>query len=811
MEDNTDYNAQPLQPEQPELPKLKNTFKYFPFKEQKLPIFILIIIGILFNCTSLNNEYALDDGIVIHQNENVLKGVAGIKNILTKDVFESFYRRMCATDQLQGGRYRPLSVISFAIEQQVITPYRTGLYMKVEDSNKNGVLDNYPVSYTTSCGKSETNYEFNDFIDLNNDGIAQGNECYPSWDLNKNFVNDVGEDLNKDGVFNEVDSQVYGAKLRHFNNIWTYILACIFLYLVFRNYWFKDNHDLAFLSALIFLIHPIHSEVVAVVCRRDEIFSLLFIALTFLFSFRYMENKRTGTLFLAAIMFLMALLSKEYGIVLLALVPLAFYVFNKEKIEIRTLLPPTLILIAICAFIIILREQKIIASGPLLLIALFGLLIYILTAWIGFKNALNKKDVSTVMIWLYGAFIIYIGMRSNAVSIITGVPDTEILNNAYLLATGEERFCTKIFVMLKYLCIQIFPHPLISDYSFDAIAYRHFSDWDFILSLILHITLFALGIKLLIKRHAMGFVIICYLAFMLIIANVFFYSGINMNEHFIFHASIAFSIAISWLALKLIDKLSQTNLLTKRMALFAGLTVVIILFGCKTWERNWDWKNDVTLFLKDINNSPNSVLILGNAGARWVDLADTKEITGNYIDGTTEFNDYNGTLRITDQEVKLGGFKNKREAALYKGIGYLLHAVELHPRYVNGYLNLGLAYYKVGKDYEAILYWKMAERLYPNNPYLRNYYIVYYNQLKNRGAEFFNAGNFKEALVAYNLTTIVDPYNPDGWYNLGGTYFNMKQFKRANACWHKVLKLDPYNKEVYKLKGMWQGTLDSKK
>ena len=80
----------------------------------------------------------------------------------------------------------------------------------------------------------------------------------------------------------------------------------------------------------------------------------------------------------------------------------------------------------------------------------------------------------------------------------------------------------------------------------------------------------------------------------------------------------------------------------------------------------------MTLFLKDVRTMPHSVLVLGNAGARWVDLADTKEVTGKNIPGqdSTRFNDYNGTLHITDEEVKEGGFKDKRETALNKGIKF---------------------------------------------------------------------------------------------------------------------------------------------
>jgi hypothetical protein len=216
---------------------------------------IIGIVGFTFYITSINGEYALDDGIIIHQNDHVIKGVRGIQGILTKDAYESFYRRMCATDQLAGGRYRPLSVVSFAIEQEIIGAYRTGLYLKVEDSNKNGVLDKDLVNFTSPCGRPETNYEYNDFVDLNGDGVAQQNECYNCWDTNKNFKNDSDEDLNIDGIFNEVDCQVYGAKVRHFNNIWTFALGCVFLYLVFSRYFFRTNQDLAFLAALLFTMH----------------------------------------------------------------------------------------------------------------------------------------------------------------------------------------------------------------------------------------------------------------------------------------------------------------------------------------------------------------------------------------------------------------------------------------------------------------------------------------------------------------------------------------------------------------------------
>ncbi len=795
----------------PTFPELSQTFKYFPFLTHKLAMIIIGVVGFTFYITSINGEYALDDGIIIHQNDHVVKGVRGIKDILTRDAYESFYRRMCATDQLAGGRYRPLSVVSFAIEQEFIHPYRTGLYMKVEDSNKNGILDKEKVSYTSACGRPETNYEYNEFTDLNNDGLVQGNECYPCWDLNQNFKNDFDEDLNVDGVFNEVDCQVYGAKVRHFNNIWTFALGCVFLFLVFSRYFFRTNQDLAFLAALLFTMHPIHSEAIANVKSRDEIFSLIFVSLTFLYSFKYVETRKTTDLIWACVMFLLSLLAKEYAIMLLFLVPLAVYTFTDNEFDYKTFFKtPEFkqtfrigITFVICAAVMLYLKRDFDMHArpdakPIKSFWLFPFLFVLIGIFL--MGANKKKNFQTLMAWFYFVMLFYLAMRLLAVKLKPGVPDTEILNNPYLLGNGEERFCTKVFVLSKYLWLQLVPATLSSDYSYDTIQYRHFTSWDFLVSMALHIAMVVAGVYYTLKKHIIGFAIMTYIFFALLIGNVLMDIGATMGERLIFHSSIGFCIGLAWVILKIFDKLG-VSLSLKKVSLTAIVLVVTFLYGCKTWERNWDWKNDVTLFLKDVKTMPNSVLVLGNAGARWVDLADTKEVTGLKVVGqdSTKFNDYNGTLKITDEEVKAGGYRDRREAALYKGIGFLKHAIELHPRYVNGYLNLGLAHFKLKKDFEALYYWKLAERLYPNNPYLRNYYIVYYNDLKNRGSIAFNRGRMDSAAIHYNKCTILDPNNPEGWYNLGGAYFNSGRYVKAKQAWDRALRLNPNYAEVKKV------------
>jgi tetratricopeptide (TPR) repeat protein len=796
----------------PSFPELSKTYKYFTFLNHKLAMIIIGIVGFVFYITSINGEYALDDGIIIHQNDHVIKGFRGVKDIMTRDAYESFYRRMCATDQLAGGRYRPLSVVSFAIEQQIIGNYRTGLYMKVEDSNRNGVLDKEMVNYTSPCGRPETNYEYNDFVDVNGDGQAQPNECYNCWDLNKNFQNEWDEDLNVDGIFNEVDCQVYGAKIRHFNNIWTFALGCMLLFLVFSRYFFRTNQDLAFLAALLFTMHPIHSEAIANVKSRDEIFSLIFVSLTFLYSFRYVETKKVKDLFWASFLFLLALLSKEYAIMLLFLIPLAVYSFTDNDFDVKTFFDTkefkeTLyvgLTFVFCAVMMLYLKRdfdmhalpgaKPIKSFWIFPFIYVGIGIFIL-------GANKRNNFHKLMAWFYFVMLFYLAMRLVAVKLKPGVPDTEILNNPYLLANGEERFATKGYVLLKYLILQAFPKTLSSDYSYATIAYRHFTSWDFILSIILHLSMVYFAIKLTLKKHILGFALMTYIIFALMIGNVLMDIGATMGERLIFHSSIGFCIGAAYLILQGFDKLQNINFNTRKFALF-GLTLLItFLFGCKTWERNWDWKNDVTLFLKDVRTMPHSVLVLGNAGARWVDLADTKEVTGKQVPGqdSTRFNDYNGTLVITPEDLKEFNTTDRRVAALNKGIKFLKHAVELHPRYVNGYLNLGLASFKLRNDFDALYYWKNAERLYPNNPYLRNYYQVFSNDLKSRGAAAFNRGRMDSAAMAYNKWTILSPGDAEGWYNLGGAYFNTQKFALAKRAWERALQINPNYNEVKKV------------
>jgi len=88
------------------------------FRRQAL---LLAAISVALYANTVRNGYVLDDGIVIQSNRFVERGLAGIPDILTRDAFYSHYAQMgVSEDQLSGGRYRPLSIVTFAVEQSLV-------------------------------------------------------------------------------------------------------------------------------------------------------------------------------------------------------------------------------------------------------------------------------------------------------------------------------------------------------------------------------------------------------------------------------------------------------------------------------------------------------------------------------------------------------------------------------------------------------------------------------------------------------------------------------------------------------------------
>ena len=91
-----------------------------------IPIIILAAVSIGLYINTLRNDYALDDSMVLIRNSFTQEGVKGIGDIFKYDTFTGFWVFNDSTHTVEevvkekkllaGGRYRPLSLMTFAIE-----------------------------------------------------------------------------------------------------------------------------------------------------------------------------------------------------------------------------------------------------------------------------------------------------------------------------------------------------------------------------------------------------------------------------------------------------------------------------------------------------------------------------------------------------------------------------------------------------------------------------------------------------------------------------------------------------------------------
>ncbi len=81
---------------------------------KRVQLLLIVVITLAFYGNSITNDFAFDDGEFYLANQFVQKGVGGIYDLFTKESMYGFYGH---ASLVSGGRWRPLSLITFAIEK----------------------------------------------------------------------------------------------------------------------------------------------------------------------------------------------------------------------------------------------------------------------------------------------------------------------------------------------------------------------------------------------------------------------------------------------------------------------------------------------------------------------------------------------------------------------------------------------------------------------------------------------------------------------------------------------------------------------
>lgn len=438
----------------------------------------MAVLAILLYAGTWQHGFVLDDDVVIVKNQFVQRGWAGVKDIFTHDSFAGYERVNVEGSVLEGGRYRPLSLVWFAL---LVSLFGSKAWV------------------------------FHAFVII----------CYA--------------------------------------------LCGALLYQVLRRVLKEIGHGdwIAFLSALLFVAHPVHTEVVANVKSADEILSMLF-GLGALYSlFRAFDTGRALPAWVAAGSILLACLAKESAVTLVVTIPLALWYFRK-------------------------------------------------TTWF---------QVGSYAIPLVMGVAAFLLMRAGALG---GEPSGTVmhdpLNNPFLTWTGEgwtactagERWATIVYVLGRYVGLVFFPFPLTHDYYPFHITLQSFSAPAVWASLALLVGILALALRSLKTRALMGYGAWFFLISISMTSNILFPVGTYMAERFLFMPSLGILFGvIAW----------AISLSTFRSAVPWIVLGITIVFSILTLMRTPAWKDNRTLFATDIAISANSAKLQNDYGTLLLDDA----------------------------------------------------------------------------------------------------------------------------------------------------------------------------------------------
>lgn len=454
-----------------ETPKVKKQVVIFPkgfWKNNWIPAVLFVVVSFALYISSVNFDYVLDDKIVFTENDFVQKGFSGIGDILAKETFTGYFGEQ--KDLVAGGRYRPLSLVTFAIEKQLF-------------------------------GQKEA--------------------------------------------------------VSHFFNVLFYAFNILLLYrvlfLFFPTKEDKENKwywSIPFIATLLFLLHPLHTEVVANVKGRDEIMTMMGALAATYYTFKYIDTDKILYLLLSGIMLFLGLLSKENAITFLAVIPIAVYFFTKASFK-----------------------KNLLAMIPLLI-----------------------------------ATGIFLMLRTQAIGYLfdSGEEIKDLMNNPFADMTDGQEIATIVHTLGIYFKLSFFPHPLTHDYYPYHIPIMNWGDISVILSTVLYGALGLFAIWGLIKKNIFAFCIILYLATLSITSNLFFPVGTFMNERFIYISSLGACIALAYLFYQKIPDWFGSNQKVAQYLSIGLFAIYALGFTGKTVWRVPAWKNAMSLNSTAIKISKNS-------------------------------------------------------------------------------------------------------------------------------------------------------------------------------------------------------------
>jgi len=485
----------------------------------------------------------------------------------------------------------------------------------------------------------------------------------------------------------------------------------------------KGGFDLApawlpIAASLIFAVHPFNSEVVNYITARSSVMCTFFYLLSFYFWMRF----RSLTSYVS---------------------PLTSYVY----------------LTSLTAFLLAMLTKEIAITLP---IVLFLYDFYFHRQ----QDGINRHIASSYSRYLphlpYIILIIvpYLLYRISVYGSIVGGGTRHYLAN----------FLTQPKVLLKYIQLMFLPAGLTIEHDIRLSA--SMADITVILSiasvlilLIMVYLLFRMGRE----RRMLSFFILWF--FITLLPTTIIPLNAVLQENRGYLAGVMSAVIAGWALTRL-----------KRRYIFPGLALLILVLSVLTFNRNFAWKDDLSLWSDAVAKSPMSARAHDNLGLAWMGVKKYDMAIG----------EFNKTLELNPRYYLAwynAGVAYQLQGDLEKARFAYEESLKINPSYFRSYYNAGIVYKSLGEMDMAISSYDKAIILDPRHPFVYN----------NLGVVLTEKGYYRRAEDVFKKAVAINPGYEKAYYNLGNVYFREKKYGKAAEAYREAVRIRPDYKDADKM------------
>jgi tetratricopeptide (TPR) repeat protein len=527
----------------------------------------------------------------------------------------------------------------------------------------------------------------------------------------------------------------------------------------------------SFFTAILYAVHPIHTEAVSIIAHRQELLAMLFMLLGLIFyinpapismgNMKFNNNTKVGQY-----------IPENRGGV-------------KQK-STKNYLP----LIISCIFFALSLGAKEVAF-------VFPLLLLVYDIYFD-REKLKLKHYIPYLIIL-GVFLLLFSIPSPRWNFKISGFDTVSFGHAL---SGNRTYASILLTQLKgfalYLKLLIFPHPLNIDYYFPI--YNSIFQDGLLFYLILFLAIIFLTILTYKRYRIISFGIAWFLINLLPVLNIL-PKTYFVAERYLYIPSFGFCLIVGWLFYKGILK-KQTKILS--IVIFILITV---LYSYKTIQRNFDFKSESTLWTAALKYNPKSVHGHHNLGVGLFESGKAEQAINEFkqaieLAPTFAKSYYNLGLAyfaLNDNEKAIENLEKSilldpKPGESYAALASIYQKTELFDLAILNYksaiynygltqdaslhYSLGTAYRDAGKSDEAIDEFKKASTLNPKLGEAHN----------DLGIEYGKKGLYDDAIKEFESALLVLKEPTQTYYNLALAYIQKQDYPNAVKSLQNCLK-----------------------